>query len=101
MIRRPPRSTRTATRFPYTTLFRSSAATPTSGARMKRLILAPILHFARKLRFPALFMFTLGLFVLDMLMPDPLPFIDEILLALGSLLFAAWRRKPDANHNAD
>lgn len=68
---------------------------------MKRLILAPILHFARKLRFPALFMLTLGLFVLDMLMPDPLPFIDEILLALGSLLFASWRRKPDANHHAD
>lgn len=68
---------------------------------MKRLILAPILHFARKLRFPTLFALTLGLFVLDMLMPDPLPFIDEILLALGALLFAAWRRKPDATHDAD
>src|SRR3546814_13982517 len=28
MIRRPPRSTRTDTRFPYTTLFRSHAAVP-------------------------------------------------------------------------
>src|SRR3546814_8883799 len=28
MIRRPPRSTRTDTLFPYTTLFRSSSATP-------------------------------------------------------------------------
>src|SRR3546814_3587585 len=28
MIRRPPRSTRTDTLFPYTTLFRSSLATP-------------------------------------------------------------------------
>src|SRR3546814_8265549 len=27
MLRRPPRSTRTATRFPYTTLFRSSLVT--------------------------------------------------------------------------
>src|SRR3546814_6670784 len=32
MIRRPPRSTRTATLFPYTTLFRSSAASCTSSA---------------------------------------------------------------------
>src|SRR3546814_15887932 len=32
MIRRPPRSTRTDTLFPYTTLFRSSAARPRSGA---------------------------------------------------------------------
>ncbi|PKM09006.1 MAG: hypothetical protein CVV14_01490 [Gammaproteobacteria bacterium HGW-Gammaproteobacteria-4] len=62
---------------------------------MKRLLLAPLLHFARKLRFPTLFALTLGLFVLNVLVPDPLPFIDEILLALGSLLFAAWRRKPD------
>src|SRR3546814_13958275 len=30
MIRRPPRSTRTDTLFPYTTLFRSPAATPLS-----------------------------------------------------------------------
>ncbi|MDP1696440.1 MAG: DUF6116 family protein [Xanthomonadaceae bacterium] len=68
---------------------------------MKQLILAPILHFARKLRFPVLFMLTLGLFVLNVLIPDPLPFIDEILLALGTLLFAAWRRKPDASRDAD
>src|SRR3546814_7559171 len=32
MIRRPPRSTRTDTRFPYTTLFRSTrSALPTAG----------------------------------------------------------------------
>src|SRR3546814_8277631 len=31
MIRRPPRSTRTDTRFPYTTLFRSKARHPGGG----------------------------------------------------------------------
>src|SRR3546814_12798280 len=31
MIRRPPRSTRTDTRFPYTTLFRSTALPPWQG----------------------------------------------------------------------
>src|SRR3546814_16817858 len=31
MIRRPPRSTRTDTLFPYTTLFRSAAAAPLAG----------------------------------------------------------------------
>src|SRR3546814_14503559 len=35
MIRRPPRSTRTDTLFPYTTLFRSPPPTPLVG-RMKR-----------------------------------------------------------------
>src|SRR3546814_14669582 len=33
MIRRPPRSTRTDTLFPYTTLFRSSAPAPNRRAR--------------------------------------------------------------------
>src|SRR3546814_10774945 len=33
MIRRPPRSTRTDTRFPYTTLFRSSLPSPGYSAR--------------------------------------------------------------------
>src|SRR3546814_19083224 len=32
MIRRPPRSTRTDTLFPYTTLFRSNVCTPTNRA---------------------------------------------------------------------
>src|SRR3546814_6969442 len=33
MIRRPPRSTRTDTLFPYTTLFRSQGACPACGVR--------------------------------------------------------------------
>src|SRR3546814_15446003 len=37
MIRRPPRSTRTDTLFPYTTLFRSHACTALRGDRMPRV----------------------------------------------------------------
>src|SRR3546814_20003167 len=37
MIRRPPRSTRTDTLFPYTTLFRSVLATNTSSISITRL----------------------------------------------------------------
>src|SRR3546814_9670310 len=36
MIRRPPRSTRTDTLFPYTTLFRSGGGPPASGAAERR-----------------------------------------------------------------
>src|SRR3546814_9866191 len=36
MIRRPPRSTRTDTLFPYTTLFRSDVEVPDRGARRGR-----------------------------------------------------------------
>src|SRR3546814_11907291 len=47
MIRRPPRSTRTDTLFPYTTLFRSIAETPSagSGAWTLQAFLGEIEHF--------------------------------------------------------
>jgi hypothetical protein len=54
-----------------------------------------ILSFLRNLRFRQLFLLTLGLFVLDLIVPDFIPFIDELLLGLLTLLFAIWR-KPDS-----
>src|SRR3546814_4215812 len=42
MIRRPPRSTRTDTLFPYTTLFRSSSAIDKLHARVRQALLARI-----------------------------------------------------------
>src|SRR3546814_17312114 len=43
MIRRPPRSTRTDTLFPYTSLFRSAQARPAAAAAPKRLLFpAPV-----------------------------------------------------------
>jgi len=61
---------------------------------MKSLLLAPILRFARGLRFRTLFALTAALFVLSVLIPDPLPFIDEIVLGLGSALLASYKRRP-------
>src|SRR3546814_13552187 len=40
MIRRPPRSTRTDTLFPYTTLFRSAAQYRGTGGRVRAVIAA-------------------------------------------------------------
>src|SRR3546814_5103941 len=42
MIRRPPRSTRTDTLFPYTTLFRSPPERPASRARTSRPSSTPV-----------------------------------------------------------
>src|SRR3546814_217445 len=51
MIRRPPRSTRTDTLFPYTTLFRSPPSAPPPGLRRgARLGVAPESH---KVKAPA------------------------------------------------
>lgn len=59
-------------------------------------LLAPLLAFARRLRYPTLFKVTIVLFVISLLVPDPLPFIDEILLGLGTLLLANWKDRDAA-----
>ncbi|MEO6518956.1 MAG: DUF6116 family protein [Pseudoxanthomonas sp.] len=56
-------------------------------------LLLPILNWARKLRYPTLFKITAALFALTLLVPDPLPFVDEILLGLGTLLLANWKHR--------
>ena len=54
-----------------------------------------ILSYLRNLRFRQLFLLTLGLFVLDLIVPDFIPFIDELLLGLLTFMFAIWR-KPES-----
>lgn len=54
---------------------------------------ALIIRFASRLRFPWLFALTALLLVIDLLVPDPVPLLDEIVLALLTLLFGTWRRR--------
>ena len=61
---------------------------------MPNPIAGGLLRFAANLRFPTLFMVTAGLFLLDLVIPDFIPFADEMLLGLLTLLFANLRRKP-------
>src|SRR3546814_13528486 len=60
MIRRPPRSTRTDTLFPYTTLFRSALA-GIQQFRRQALVFPPIDQAAKLPRGPALFIDPRGL----------------------------------------
>ncbi|MCW4454059.1 hypothetical protein OK348_04540 [Flavobacterium sp. MXW15] len=56
-------------------------------------MLLPLLEWARKLRYPTLFKITAALFALSLLLPDPVPFVDEILFGLGTLLLANWKKR--------
>jgi hypothetical protein len=49
---------------------------------------------AGRLRFPQLFLLTAALFVVDLLIPDLIPFADEMLLGLLAVLFGMWRQRP-------
>ena len=52
-----------------------------------------VTRFAAGLRFPTLFALTAGLFLFDLVVPDLVPFVDEMLLGFGTLLLAALRRR--------
>ncbi|MFM6989559.1 MAG: DUF6116 family protein [Arenimonas sp.] len=69
---------------------------------MIKLLVTRFLAYAAKLRFPTLFKLTAILFALNLLVPDFIPFIDEILLGLGTALLASWkaRRNPDKPDDA-
>lgn len=49
-----------------------------------------ISRFASKLKYPQLFFVTLTLFVVDLIVPDLFPFLDEILLGLLTILLGSW-----------
>lgn len=55
-------------------------------------------HFASRLKFPQLFVLFVVLFLVDLLIADPIPFIDEALFALLAVLFGMWRKRrgPDS-----
>jgi hypothetical protein len=59
-------------------------------------MVGPLLGFAERLRFPRLLLLTAVLFLVDLAVPDLIPFVDEILLALVTLLLSRWKKKPDA-----
>ena len=63
---------------------------------MRHLLLAPLLRWLGKLSFPRLFLLSTILVLLDLAVPDFIPFADELLLGLATLLLARWKKKPDA-----
>jgi len=63
-----------------------------------------IARFARGLRYPTLFLLMAGVFLLDLIVPDAIPFVDEILLALGAVFLGSLRTRrapPDEEEGAE
>lgn len=60
---------------------------------MRNPLLSPVLRWFGKLSYPRLFALTAGLFALTVVVPDPIPFVDELLLGLGTLLLASRKTR--------
>jgi len=60
---------------------------------MRMPLIAGFLAWAGRLRYPQLLALTGVLFLIDLMVPDPIPFADELLLGLATLLFGSWRKR--------
>jgi hypothetical protein len=60
---------------------------------MANVLLAPLLRWVGRLSYPRLFLVTAVLFVVDVIVPDFIPLADELLLGLGTLLLANWKKR--------
>ena len=50
------------------------------------------------IRYPWLFAILAGLLAIDLVVPDPIPLLDEVVLGVLTFLAASWRiRQGDAN----
>ena len=47
------------------------------------------------IRYPWLVAILAGLFAIDLVVPDPVPFLDEVVLAVLTFLLASWRTRQD------
>ncbi|MDC8013046.1 DUF6116 family protein [Tahibacter soli] len=66
-----------------------------SKAGVRSFLLGPVVAYLSRLRFPRLALVTAVLFAIDLVVPDFIPFADEILLALATLLLTRWKRRND------
>lgn len=48
---------------------------------------------ASRLRYPWAFGLLLAALAVDFVVPDPIPFLDELVLALLTVVFGAWRTR--------
>jgi len=62
---------------------------------MANPLLSPFMRFLSRLSYPRLFALTAALFAVDLVVPDIIPFVDELLLGLGTLLLANWKNRKD------
>jgi hypothetical protein len=63
---------------------------------LRRIALALLGRYGARLRYPHLLLLAGAAFVFDLVLPDGLPFLDELMFGLLTLLFATWRKRRSA-----
>ena len=63
---------------------------------LRRIAIALLGRYGARLRYPHLLLLAGFFFGVDLLLPDGLPFLDEIVLGLLTKLFANWKKEGEA-----
>lgn len=63
------------------------------GKILRAAVPGALLRWGAKLRFPYLFLLTAVLFVFDLAIPDIVPFADEIIIGLTTLILANLKKE--------
>ncbi len=58
-----------------------------------RKLFGPVQRFLERRRFPTLFLILAGLFGANLLIPDPIPFIDELIMLVVTVIVGAFRQR--------
>ena len=61
---------------------------------LRAIVLGLLGRYGSELRFPVLFFVVACLLAFNMVLPDPVPFIDELILGLMTAVLASSKRKP-------
>ncbi len=64
------------------------------------MIPGPVRRFLERRRFPSLLLIAGALFLINLFVPDPVPFIDEILLLIATIALGSLR-KPRAENPSE
>jgi len=63
-----------------------------------RQLLGPLRRFLERRRFPTLFMILTGLFGINLVIPDALPLVDELIMLVLTVLLGTLRKSPAKGH---
>jgi len=64
---------------------------------MARLLSAPLIAWLSRLSYPRMFLVMATLFGINLLIPDPIILVDEILLGLATMMLAKRKRAPKSD----
>ncbi len=69
------------------------ATTPRDPETLRKRGIIQKLLGGMNLRFPGLFALLATVFVIDVFIPDFVPFLDEIILAILTMIFGLWKER--------